>query len=287
MDPLTRGWWSLLCGVALLNIVAWVLSARRLHRDGTAADASVRLQLLLSAVYVAGCAWRSALPVFDIERQVMVDSVLSSVLVGRSVATLAELCFAAQWALLLDVSARAVHAVRARRVARAIVPMIVVAELCSWHAVLTTSNLGHVIEESLWAAAAALAALAMAALAPYHRGRARAVLAAAALAGAGYVAYMVAVDVPMYAARWLADEAAGRAYLPLAAGVADAAGRWTVSHRWADWHGEVVWMTAYFSIAVWLSIAAAHLRWPARPLPLQKVRYGGRLPSDSRVVRTP
>ena len=63
--------------------------------------ASRRLQLLLSAGYVFGCAFRSALPVYDVPRIALFDVWLSSVIVGRSVATFAELCFVAQWALLL------------------------------------------------------------------------------------------------------------------------------------------------------------------------------------------
>lgn len=270
MDPPTRWWWTLLCSVAALNLAAWLASAAWLRRQGTSVPPWVRTQLALSAVYVLGCAWRSVLPVFDIERQVLVDSALSSVLVGRSVATVAELCFAAQWALLLRHGALAVDARWAQPVSRVIVPAIVVAEICSWHAVLTTSNLGHVIEESIWGATGAVAAVSMALLARRHAGRTRAVLAAAALAGAAYVAYMFLVDVPMYHARWLADEAAGKSYLSIGAGVADAATRWTVTHRWADWRSEVVWMTLYFSVAVWISIGLAHLRW--RPAPVRAGR---------------
>jgi hypothetical protein len=33
------------------------------------------------------------------------------------------------------------------------------------------------------------------------------------------------------------------------------AGRWTVSHDWAHWHAELVWMTACFSVAVRVSVA--------------------------------
>jgi hypothetical protein len=50
----------------------------------------------------------------------------------------------------------------------------------------------------------------------------------------------------------------------VAAGAADAASRWTVSHDWAHWRSEVVWMTLYFSVAVWISIALAHVRLPLR-----------------------
>jgi diacylglycerol kinase (ATP) len=41
--------------------------------------------------------------------------------------------------------------------------------------------------------------------------------------------------------------------------VADVSSRWVVSHRWQDWQGEVVWMTLYFSVAVWLSIGSVQV----------------------------
>jgi len=74
---------------------------------------------------------------------------------------------------------------------------------------------------------------------------------------------MFMVDVPMYWSRWLADEAAGRNYLSLQQGLMDVSGRWTVSHRLQDWQSEMTWMTAYFSVAVWLSIALMHAPVPA------------------------
>ena len=44
----------------------------------------------------------------------------------------------------------------------------------------------------------------------------------------------------------------------IAAGLADASQRWVVSHRWQDWKSEVLWMSLYFSAAVWLSISFIH-----------------------------
>jgi hypothetical protein len=101
-------WWSLLCAVGALNILAWCVSAVALNRRQTVMSAEAysarRLQLLLSAVYVFGCAFRSAFPVFDVPRICLHNSWLSSVIVGRSVATVAELCFVGQWALMLRAS---------------------------------------------------------------------------------------------------------------------------------------------------------------------------------------
>lgn len=259
-------WWQLLCVIAGLNLIAWTASTAWLHRhrpEGTAWPHQ-RLQLLLSGLYVLGCGYRSVLPVFDVPRVVMVDSFASSVLVGRTVATIAELSFATQWALLLRGAALATGQRFSLWVAWAVVPLIAVAEAHSWYAVLTTRNIGHVVEEALWGATALLSVVAMLALWPQASARGRRWLALALAAGMLYAAYMFFIDVPMYWSRWVADEAAGRAYVPLAAGWADAASRWTVSHDWAHWRSEVVWMTLYFSVAVWISIALAHVRLPPR-----------------------
>ena len=31
--------------------------------------------------------------------------------------------------------------------------------------------------------------------------------------------------------------------------------RWIVTHELAEWKGEIVWMSLYFSVAVWASLA--------------------------------
>jgi hypothetical protein len=261
-------WWVFLCAVSALNIVAWSLSAAYLKRRRTdfAAEeyASRRLQLLLSAGYVFGCAFRSVMPVYDVPRVCMFDSWLCSVIVGRSVATFAELCFVAQWALLLQGISRATGSGVGRVTARVMVPLIAVAEICSWYSVLTTSNLGHVIEESIWALSAGLLVMSLLWIWPRCSAALRPLLAAWCAAGIAYVAFMFLIDVPMYWGRWLADEASGRHYMSITQGLLDASGRWVVSRSWDVWKHEVAWMSLYFSVAVWLSIALIHAPVTAR-----------------------
>ena len=258
----------MLCAVAVGNLAAWWLCGRALvRRQGELPSEEYTLRrwlLVLSAGYVIGCAYRSFVPVFDVPRLCLFDSWLASVAVGRSVATIAELCFVAQWALLLHASSRATGSGFARSAAALLVPMIAVAETCSWYSVLTTSNLGHVIEETLWGVCAALLVASLVHIWPRCVPRMRPLLAFWCVAGLTYVTFMFAVDVPMYWSRWLADEASGRHYLSLAQGVLDVSGRWVVSHRWEDWKSEVAWMTLYFSVAVWLSIALVHAPLPRR-----------------------
>src|SRR6266478_3176370 len=136
-------WWGLLTLVSGVNIAAWFLLYRQLQPAGNpGSTSSIGLMLLLSAAYVFGCAFRSFLPRADVQRICLFDHWLSSVVVGRSVATVAEICFAIQWAIVIYQLARLAKSDTARNISIMIVPMIVVAECCSWYSVITTSYLG-------------------------------------------------------------------------------------------------------------------------------------------------
>jgi hypothetical protein len=265
-DSMSAGvlvWWSALCAVSVCNIWGWRLSAAAVARRKAAADPEIyvfqRRQLLLSAVYVLGCAFRSILPRADVQRIGLFDSWVSSVMVGRSVATVAEICFIAQWALLLNKIARDAQARSWVVVSWCLVPLIVIAEVCSWYAVLTTAYIGNAVEESIWALSALLMIVSFLALWSRCSAAYRAFLAAGLVLGVAYVAFMCTVDVPMYLSRWLADEASGREYLSLSQGLWDVGSRWNVTFAWEEWRTEIPWMSLYFSVGVWCSIALVHV----------------------------
>ncbi|MHB1562088.1 MAG: hypothetical protein ACYC61_31965 [Isosphaeraceae bacterium] len=264
-------WWTVLCAVAVVNAWGWHRTARVVRRSGEADDPARRFQraqLWLSAVFVAGCGFRSLIPRADVQRLGLVDSWLSSVVIGRSVATAAELCFVAQWALLLHAAARGVGSRFGVAVAWLLVPLIAVAELFSWSGILTTCYLFNAAEESLWALAASLLVagdLVVWARRPVARGP---FLAAALAMGILYVAYMISCDIPMYVSRWRADEALGRQYLTLGEGLRDAWSRRVVTFSWEEWRAEIPWMTLYFSVCVWWSLALVHAPRPGtEPMP--------------------
>ena len=249
-------WWSALCAVALANIAAWGISAWLLRgrREDFPADvyATRWLLLWLAAVYVAGCAFRSFLPMLDVQRFCLHDTWISRIFVGRSVATVAELAFALQWALLLREAG-------ARRVSRTIVPLIAAAEVLSWLAVLTTNDLFHAAENAVWTLAAASAIAFLASRWRHEDDRGKGVIAGA-MGGAGaYVAFMLAYVLPMYLVRWHADAVADREYLALAEGLQQVLAHCVVQYDWALWAQDAAWLTPYFTLAVWISIALAHL----------------------------
>lgn len=254
-------WWYALCAIAILNVGLWTFSCTTFLRRRSSAHERYRARwphVLLSAGYVLGCAFRSALPRADVQRICVVDSWLSSVFVGRSVATFAELCFAAQWALILrELSREHAHDTGAL-LARLVFPLIFVAELFSWYAVLTTSYLGNTVEQSIWTATVALIAVALVPLWQKSEGTQRRFFGLSIVGSIAFVAFMCTVDVPMYLTRWLADEASGRNYMSFADGLHDVSTRWVVTYDLATWREEIAWMSLYFSLAVWFSIGLTH-----------------------------
>jgi hypothetical protein len=252
-------WWhGLLRANAVLSLALWTMSALALMRAGTMhhheTAASCQVQLLLSAGYVGACAFRSWFPVYDIPRIVIVNSRFSSIIIGRSVATVGELCFAAQWSAILHGMSLMSHSVFVQASSLAIVSLIALAEVFSWHAVLTTAQRGHVIENSIWGVAAALVVTSMLMIGPHTIANLYLPMMVCIAGAAAYVVFIFGWDVPMYWSRWLADQAGGRQYLGLGQGLVDVCRRRVVSGRWEDWKGEVMWMSLYFTFGVWSSI---------------------------------
>jgi hypothetical protein len=252
-------WWCcLLTLVSGANIAVWFLLYRQLHEqpaNSLGGTPGAELMLLLSAAYVFGCAFRSCLPRADVQRICLFDTWLSSVVVGRSVATVAEICFAAQWAIILRQLGTMTGADTTLNAAWVIVPLILIAECFSWYAVLTTDYLGHAIENSIWAFAFFVIGIGLCRLLPEFDGAVRLVLAIAIFGIAGYLAFLMTIDVPMYLSRWRAKVAEGCKLLRPLDGLRDVSTRWVVTHDLAEWKDEIAWMTLYFTVAVWASLA--------------------------------
>jgi hypothetical protein len=296
-------WWVVMSGISLFNIVVLVVNlVKPQHASHSAASdskssaSSTRYQRwmrLLAIPYVLGCALRATMPRIDGSRICFFDSWLSSTVVGRSVATVAELAFFAQLALateqlardlaLLDRSFRRVYRIQ-RKCCVLAMSGIVLAEYVSWIGVLTTNQLWHCIEESLWLVCTSVLAVCCAVL----RSKAQTMQAnefdnnnnSSCASGAGsagsvgsagsastflrsmvvcssvYAVYMALLDIPLYYARYVDDSAIVPPvrYLTVAQGLFDASYCHIVSQSIDVWQHDVVWMTLYFSLCVWASL---------------------------------
>jgi hypothetical protein len=253
-------WWSLLTLVSGANIAVWFVLYRQLPERATGTSSlgnssGIELMLILCAAYVFGCAFRSLLPRADVQRICLFDTWLSSVVVGRSVATVAEICFAAQWAMMLHQLGTMTGADTTLNAAWVIVPLILIAEGFSWYAVLTRHYLGNAIENSIWAVAFFIVGIGLCRLLPEFDGPVRVVLVVTITGIVAYLAFLMTVDVPMYLSRWRSEAADGRKLLAPLEGLRDVSTRWIVTHDLAEWKDEIAWMSLYFSAAVWASLA--------------------------------
>ena len=244
-------WWSFLFLVSAGNLVLWVVIAREMRG---LADGYVAQQLVLSGIFAAACAFRSILPRVDLERRCLWNSPLSSIFVGRSVATIAELCFAIQCALLISKLSASTGNASLQVIGWSLVPLIVLAQLCCWYAVVSLNHLGHAVEEILWSALVCLVALSLGLTWGQMPAGSRMLSGLGMVGCAGAAFLMLAVDVPMYLARWRHARSSGVRYLSLMEGLRDALQRRRVAYRWSEWRPEVPWMSLYFSVGVWVSL---------------------------------
>ena len=250
-DRLTFRWWQLFCAVSAGNILLWSLTAWLLPWES---DDYRSKQLALSGLFVAACAFRSLLPRVDLERMCLWDGPLSSVIVGRTVATVAELCFAWQCALLLFKLSALTGSSAIEALGQAVMPIIVVAELACWFAVATLNHIWHAVEELLWAIMVGLVAAGLVLYWGHTAGDLPMWVPIGLIACAGTAVLILMVDVPLYISRWRIGKRAGLRYLRVVEGLKDAVVRRRVAQTCDDWRKEVLWMSLYFSVGVWLSL---------------------------------
>jgi hypothetical protein len=242
-------WLGSLAALAAFNVGLWIWIAR-------SASPSTRYtgtQLLLSGVYVGVCGFRSLFPRVDVERVCLWDTWLSTILIGRTAAAIAELCFALQCVLFVHRLSDVTGMPQLDSGALAFVPLAILAELVCWYSVLSLNHIGHAIEESLWALLMLILSATFGAAALVAQWPLRVMLIVGFLVygiGAGLT---MAFDVRMYLRRWRLRAASVR--LTLATGLRDSHRRRHPTMTWEVWREEAPWMTLYFSVGVWTSLA--------------------------------
>jgi hypothetical protein len=173
----------------------------------------------LSGIYTFVCAFRSVFPRVDAERVVLYDNFLSSIFLGRTLATIAEVSFAFQVSCYNPI----------------IVSQIILAQIFCWISVIKKDPFYHIIEESLWASAA---------LSFLWEGQ----TALSSFFILCYISYMILVDIPMYMGKYKAFNVKRLGFF---AGLGDCVSTRTLVSDWRFWKREAMWMTPYFTLGVW------------------------------------
>lgn len=244
--------------IAMFNIVLLVITykilQKRINNYSPLVQFVRKRQFALTTIYTLGCGFRSIIPRDDVNRLVLFNHWISAVVIGRSVATVAELSFVAQWAFILYEIGNSTGNRFILSASKIIVPLIVLAECFSWYACTTGNFLGTTFEESLWAITATITLCGFITARPLYSKQQKNFITGAIVTAIGYVIYMVTIDVPNYIRSYMANQAAGKHYATVQQGFYEVATQWRVTHAYADWKYSMVWMTLYFSVAVWISL---------------------------------
>lgn len=243
-------WWKFLCFTAVINIIVWLVA---IWMRSDMQDFSYS-QPILSGIYVLVCAFRSFYPRIDLERYCLFDTPISSVVLGRTCATVAEICFSIQCALLIYDLGILLDSSAIIFISCLIVPIIILAQVSCWYAALTLKHFWHGIEELAWVVMVLLAAGCFLTGFITLDGVYKMLMSIGLISCLGSAYIMLFIDIPMYFSRKEAEEKSGTRYLTISEGIKDASGRRVQTSDWEVWKKEAVWITTYFTFGVWLSI---------------------------------
>ena len=196
--------------------------------------------------YVIACAILAIWPRMDGDRHCFYNNWISSVLVGRCLATIAEVSFMIQIGLAL------IHLTGETMMASFLVFINGLAQVCCWYSVLTKNQFGHVLEEMIWTGSMWLVMIVSMNSQPTTKDGKWFKRLAFPL-GLGYISFMMLVDIPMYMQRYLSDTKNHQRYLTFSQGWIEIQSCQYVS-RSEYWYNEITWMTLYFTVAVWISL---------------------------------
>ena len=248
-------WWRGLCVLGISNVLLWLA----IWYFGPSGNPYYGMQLVLSGVYVFVCAYRSFFPRIDLERLVVVDSRFSSIFLGRTAATIAEICFGLQLGLLVHQLGAHAGLPIVQYAAWAIPIFMSIAQVFCWHSILTLNHFTQAIESLLWAAGFSWMAALLTIIALDTSGLIHLLAVTGALGSVAFVAYALVIDIPLYLRRFRSGRALGQSYLSINQGARDAWHRREQSHSWDKWRDDALWLTPYFSVGVWFSMALIFL----------------------------
>ena len=197
---ITLLWYTNLCVISCINIIIYLIFFS--HN-------------IFAGIYTFVCAFRSFFPRVDAERIVLFDNYWSSIFIGRTLATFAEISFA----------------IVVSQYNYIIITNIILAQMFCWTSVITQNPFFHIIEESLWAISSLFFIF-------VHQN----------LFALLYFLYMIKIDIPMYVEKYNAHK---NKSLSIVEGIYDTIFTRYKNTDWSFWKKEALWMTPYFTFGVW------------------------------------
>lgn len=232
-------------------------------------DRVLMVMFILVSIFVIVCGIRSIWPRSDGQKLCLYKNKISTPIVGRSLATVAEMAFAL---LIVIVTTIILFDLKKMNIGNRttiesilnynwiLVILIAIAQICCWIGVITTNSIWNALEESIWTLFGT-SKLIIYSYILYQLLQSKRNPKTTHLINfipfmmifmLTYIWFMVTVDVPMYISRY--NNSDGK-YLSFFKGIKELSNCKVVSSSLKEWKQEIPWLSLYFSVAVWISIS--------------------------------
>ena len=211
---------------------------------------------ILAFIFVCVNAIRSIWLRQDTKRLCIFDSIMSSPLIGRIITTVSELAFVALVILVVkQIVNRGNHNPVLNLALNMIFVIILVAEVFCWTGCVSTNQFWNMLEESSWTLSSIILTIIMVILFINEKNTTiTRFLYVAILVTIIYEVFMIKVDIPMYYNR-AGNVTPESKTMSLFEKIHDMFKCKKISKTNEDWDEEMPWMTGYFTVGSWLSIA--------------------------------
>jgi hypothetical protein len=221
---------------------------------------------ILVAIYVLVCAIRSLWPRLDTKCTCVFNNKISSPLVGRSLATIAEMAFIILIVMItntiLNIVQKSIgntHFIETLKILNLmIIPTIFIAQLTCWYGITTKNYFWEIIEGALWTYSIGILFIVYFYIyiktvgKNISNNRVRFItpfLPYILIITAFHLLFMFLNYMPLM----FKNNLLNKNHIPFWQGLSELSCN-KVSKKYKDWKKDIPWLTGYFSISVWVSI---------------------------------
>ena len=280
LNNFTLSWWLSLSTISIINILFFSYYICSLKNIPT-----IHIYLILLAfTYTIVCAIRSVWLRKDVAQTCFFDSKISTPLVGRTLATIAEICYVLLILIVLTNITKDISKITNKKyyhtllTLKIILPIIIIAEIFSWLGCITKYYLWNAAEESLWMISgiilitiSATLYLSLKTISPNNKTKSLSLFLTVFLFFTIiFVLFMITIDIPMYYNRWKKTDGNNDGIVSWKEFINDFKNKNNklslqsllnlnsckkISKDFTVWKEEIPWFTGYFTLGVWSSIA--------------------------------
>jgi hypothetical protein len=232
-------------------------------------DRTMTVMFICVSIFAIVCGIRSIWPRSDGQKLCLYKNKISTPIVGRTLATIAEMAFAF---LIVLVTTIILFDIKKMKLGNSntinsilnynwiIILLIAIAQICCWIGVITSNPIWNALEESIWTLFGSskliiysyiLYILLNSKRTPKSNHLIK-FIPFMMIFMVSYIWFMVTVDVPMYISRYYNSD--GK-YVNFFKGIKELSNCKVVSSSFSHWKQEIPWLTLYFTIAVWISMS--------------------------------